>query len=46
MADGALSTPSSSGASAPPGAPHHLDAEQALLGALVFDDETYYRSTS
>jgi replicative DNA helicase len=31
---------------APRSAPHNLEAEQALLGAILFDNETYNRITS
>ncbi|WP_395647564.1 replicative DNA helicase [Terricaulis sp.] len=31
---------------APRAAPHNLEAEQALLGAILFDNETYNRITS
>ena len=32
-------------ARAPRAAPHNLEAEQALLGAILFDNETYNRIT-
>ncbi|MET0183205.1 MAG: replicative DNA helicase [Caulobacterales bacterium] len=37
-ADGGIALPTSS-------APHNLEAEQALLGAILFDNETYNRLT-
>jgi len=41
-ADGALISPPTP----PRAAPHNLDAEQALLGAILFDNETYNRITA
>ncbi|MES1158277.1 MAG: replicative DNA helicase [Terricaulis silvestris] len=41
-ADGALVPPPHT---PPRAAPHNLDAEQALLGAILFDNETYNRIT-
>jgi len=38
MADGSLTLPT-----ADPAAPHNLEAEQALLGAILYDNETFIR---
>lgn len=46
MADGATTPKPTSGADAPMKVPFNLDAEQAVLGALLFDNEVLYRVQS
>jgi replicative DNA helicase len=49
MADGASIPPSSAGPNKTPteeGAPLSIEAEQAVLGAILFDNEVYYRVSS
>lgn len=40
-----LGAPSAAPAQTPRSAPHNLEAEQALLGAILFDNETFNRIT-